>query len=226
MANKQEQETILASTVKTSDSKPERRKAEPSVKVLDSSLGAILEHVMQTNKLLMDLTREVEDVKREVTIVKKEVSDVRKELIDHMNHEEEEQKKYIEAIEKLTIDLQDVANLKYAFVEIDGKLDVHGHRDFHKGEIDDHKSWSDLKQEAKKKIMDHAITGLIMILGLGLFTWFNQMQHQAAGNVQPQMNAEQVKAMTETIRDTLVNPPLDKNGLYLKQPHELVEKKK
>ena len=142
----------------------ERRSGDNNFKVIDTSLGTILGRVMEINGLLVEL--------------KGEVGVIKTELDSHLTESNAEKLHYIETLNQLLEKIKELdkesEKMQEAFVGEDGKKDYLGHREYHNTEIKDHVSWEKLKQSAKTKVTEHLITFLLMILGLGFFTWFNQ----------------------------------------------------
>ena len=118
-----------------------------------------------------------------IRLMASDISGLRTKFEAHMDIEEHQRTEVMIRIQELSDKIDDAIHLKQAFPHIEGKPDVHGHRVFHDGLIEDSvksdKLWDKVKEEVVSKAVSACVIAFVVILGLGLKDWATSFIHNA-----------------------------------------------
>lgn len=148
--------------------------------------------------MIMKVNDRVTGLVSVLTEVRKEIKDGNAELKNHMDNEEAEKAAQTIAFNKLSEDIRELNEIKNAFVDINGKKDFHGHRNYHEGRIKDSKSWADVKQVVKNKVTENIVTFILVIFSLGVVTWLNKTTTHTT-----EISQDQIRQISQTIKKSL-----------------------
>jgi hypothetical protein len=155
------------------------------------------------------LTRIIE-MSGEFAHIRASFSGLRNNLEAHMRVEEKQYHETNVRLQVMSNKLDEVLSLKHAFPQIEGKPDVHGHRVYHDGLIEENKKSTKLWEAVKTEIVVNAaralFIGLTVILLMGLKDWAVSLVRNALEpsntnvvEVHPNKSAHTVSSITKAL---------------------------